>query len=178
MPSNWGRDNAAVLGIVTDSQIAYTRAGANLALNPPLTHAEDKSTIPYYNVYWSDSWHMKPSFTLTYGLGWTLEMPPTEQLGRQIELVDQAGQQLSLSCLMNSRKAAALQGQVYNPTVGFALVGNTGGGQKYPYSPTMVPSARALPLRGTPPSVTAGWVKCSVETNQLSVAATAASTGV
>ena len=61
--------SAAVLGIVTDSQIAYTRAGANLALNPPLTHAFDQSTIPYYNVYWSDSWHMKPSFTLTYGLG-------------------------------------------------------------------------------------------------------------
>ena len=34
--------------------------------------------IPFYNVYWSDSWHMKPSFTLTYGLGWTLEMPPIE----------------------------------------------------------------------------------------------------
>lgn len=133
--SNWGRDNAAVLGIVTDSQIAYTRQGANLALNPPLTHAEDKSTIPYYNVYWSDSWHMKPSFTLTYGLGWTLEMPPTEKFGRQIELVDQSGQQLSLSAYINSRKAAALQGQVYNPQVGFALVGNTGGGQKYPYLP-------------------------------------------
>jgi hypothetical protein len=51
---------------------------ANLALNPPLTHAFDQSTIPYYNVYFSDTWHMKPSFTLTYGMGWTLEMPPTE----------------------------------------------------------------------------------------------------
>src|SRR5437660_451267 len=36
---------------------------------------------------------------------------------------------------MNARQAAALQGQVYNPVVGFALVGNTGGGQKYPYLP-------------------------------------------
>ncbi len=133
--SNWGRDNSALLGIVTDSQIAYTRSGTNLALNPPLTHAFDQSTIPYYNVYWSDSWHMKPSFTLTYGLGWTLEMPPTEKFGKQITLVDQSGTQLALSTYLNSRKAAALQGQVYNPEVGFALVGNTGGGQKYPYLP-------------------------------------------
>ncbi len=133
--SRWARDSAAVLGIVTDAQIAYTRSGPTLTLNPPLTHAFDQSTIPYYNVYWSDSWHMKPSFTLTYGLGWTLEMPPVEKNGKQIELVDQAGQQLDVTAYINARKAAALQGNVYNPTVGFALVGNTGGGQKYPYQP-------------------------------------------
>jgi len=133
--SNWARASSAVLGIVTDSQIAYTRAGSNLALNPPLTHAFDQSTIPYYNVYWSDSWHMKPSFTLTYGLGWTLEMPPTEANGKQIELVDASGQQLDLQSYIHQREAAALNGQVYNPTVGFALVGNTGNGQKYPYNP-------------------------------------------
>jgi hypothetical protein len=133
--TTWARDNAAVLGIVTDAQIAYTRAGSNLALNPPLTHAFDQSTIPYYNVYWSDSWHMKPSFTLTYGLGWTLEMPPTEKFGKQIELVDSSGQQLDVEAYLNQRQSAALQGQVYNPEVGFALVGNTGAGQKYPYMP-------------------------------------------
>jgi hypothetical protein len=133
--TTWARDSAAVLGIVTDSQIAYTRSGNNLALNPPLTHAFDQSTIPYYNVYFSDSWHMKPSFTLTYGLGWTLEMPPTEAHGKQIELVDSSGQQLQLSSYLQQRQAAALKGQVYNPEVGFALVGNTGPGQKYPYNP-------------------------------------------
>jgi hypothetical protein len=133
--TTWARDSSAVLGIVTDSQIAYTRAGNNLALNPPLTHAFDQSTIPYYNVYFSDSWHMKPSFTLTYGLGWTLEMPPTEAHGKQVELVDASGQQLDLATYLKQRESAALAGQVYNPSVGFALVGNTGSGQKYPYNP-------------------------------------------
>jgi Carboxypeptidase regulatory-like domain len=133
--TTWARNVSAVLGIVTDSQIAYTRSGSNLSLNPPLTHAFDQSTIPYYNVYFSDSWHMKPSFTLTYGLGWTLEMPPTEAQGKQIELVDSSGQQLDTMAYIKQREAAALQGQVYNPTIGFALVGNTGAGQKYPYDP-------------------------------------------
>src|SRR6266478_5939180 len=131
----WYRDYSAITGIVTDSQIAYTRTGLNLALNPPGTPAFDKSTIPYYNVYFSDSWHMKPTFTLTYGLGWTLEMPPTEESGKQIELVDSSGQQLDVQSYLKQRKQAALNGQVYNPTVGFALVGNTGSGQKYPYEP-------------------------------------------
>jgi hypothetical protein len=133
--TNFGRDYAAVLGIVSISQTAFTRSGNNLTLNAPLTPAQDKSTIPYYNVYFSDSWRMKPTLTLTYGLGWTLEMPPVEQLGRQVELVDQSGQQIDSEAYLKSREVAALQGQVFNPEVGFALVGNTGGGQKYPYNP-------------------------------------------
>ncbi len=133
--STFGRDYAAVLGIVSLAQTAFTRTGANLTLNPPLTPASDKSTIPFYNVYFSDSWRVKPSITLTYGLGWALEMPPVEQDGRQVEFVDQAGQPIDTMTYLKQREAAALQGQVYNPTVGFALVGNTGAGQKYPYDP-------------------------------------------
>ena len=133
--TNFGRDYVAALGIVSIAQTAFTPSGSQLTLNPPLTPAQDKSTIPYYNVYFSDSWRMKPSFTLTYGLGWTLEMPPVEQQGRQVELVDQAGQQIDVEAYLKAREVAALQGQVYNPELGFALVGNTGGGQKYPYNP-------------------------------------------
>ena len=129
------RDAAAVLGIVTDSQVAYTRSGNNLALNPPLTKASDKVNIPYYNVYFGDAWHLKPNLTLTYGLGWTLEMPPTETTGKQVELVDDADQQLDGIGYIAQRKSAALQGQVYNPELGFALVGNVGKGLKYPYNP-------------------------------------------
>jgi len=132
---NGGRDYAAVLGIVSISQQAFTRSGANLVLNPPLTPAFDQSTIPYYNVYFSDSWRIKPSITLNYGLGWTLEMPPVEKNGKQVELVDQANRLLDVQAYLRSREQAALQGQVYNPFVGFNLVGNTENGRKYPYDP-------------------------------------------
>ncbi|GGH08703.1 carboxypeptidase-like regulatory domain-containing protein [Silvibacterium dinghuense] len=130
-----GRDAAAVLGIVTDSQVAYTRTGANLTLNAPLTPASDKSTIPYYNVYFSDSWHMKPNFTLTYGLSYAIEMPPTEATGKQVALVDAADEQIQTEDYLAQRKAQALEGEAYNPEVGYALVGNVGKGLKYPYNP-------------------------------------------
>ena len=126
---------AAALGIVSISQVAYTRSGSNLALNPLGSPAFDKSTIPFYNVYFTDTWHMKPTFTLTYGLGWTLEMPPVEQAGKQVELVDSADQPISGGAYLKARERAALQGVNYNPEVGFALVGNTGSGLKYPYNP-------------------------------------------
>ncbi len=134
-PKAWARLYGIVLGIPGVTQIAYTRTGSNLTVNPPNTPAFDQSTIPFYNVYFSDSWRMKPTITLNYGLGWTLEMPPVEAQGKQISFVDQAGQQVDTVAYLNARKAAALQGEVYNPEVGFALVGNTGGGQKYPYRP-------------------------------------------
>ncbi len=133
--ANCGALTTAALGIVSISQIAYTRSGANLNLNPPLTPASDQVTIPYYNVYFSDTWHMKPTFTLTYGLGWALEMPPVEAQGKQVELVDQNDAPISAEDFLAARKRAALLGNVFNPQVGFSLVGNTGGGLKYPYNP-------------------------------------------
>ena len=123
--TNWGRDYAAMLGIVSISQIAYTRSGSNLTLNPPLTPAQDKVTIPYYNFYGSDTWRVTPKFTLTYGLGWTLEMPPTEANGKQVIFVGPDNNPISTTQYLNARQTAALQGQVYNPQVGFSLVGNT-----------------------------------------------------
>jgi Carboxypeptidase regulatory-like domain len=131
----WGRDYAAVMGIVSISQVAYTRSGKNLALNPPLTPANDQSTIPYYNFYGSDTWRITSRFTVTFGLGWALEMPPTEANGKQVMLVGPNDEPISAGQYLNARKQAALQGQVYNPQVGFSLVGNLATPQKYPYNP-------------------------------------------
>jgi len=133
--TNWGLDYMAVLGMISQTQQVYTRSGANLTLNPPLTPAEDQSVIPLYNVYFGDSWHMKPNFTFTYGMGWTLEMPPVEAQGRQVELIDQSGALVGVQAYLNQRQQAALQGQVYNPILGYDLVGNAAGGLKYPYNP-------------------------------------------
>ena len=133
--SSWSRDYAILLGIPGVTQIAYTRTGANLQVNPPNTPAFDQSTIPFYNLYFSDSWRMKPTFTLSYGLGWTLEMPPVEKQGKQIVFVDQNNKIVDTQAYLNAREQAALAGQVYNPEVGFTLVGNSAGHPKYPYNP-------------------------------------------
>jgi hypothetical protein len=129
------REAAAVLGIVSVTQQAYTRSGTNLALNAPLTPAFDKSTIPYYNVYFGDSWRIKPSLTLNYGLGWTLEMPPVEADGKQVVLVNAQDKPIGAEDYLNARQAAALAGQVYNPQIGFALIDNVAGHPKYPFDP-------------------------------------------
>jgi hypothetical protein len=129
------REAAAVLGIVSQTQQAYTRSGTNLQLNGPLVPAYDKVTIPYYNLYFGDSWRIKPTLTLNYGLGWTVEMPPVEDVGKQIVLVDANDKPIVTEDYLNARKAAALAGQVYNPEIGFALIDNVAGHPKYPFNP-------------------------------------------
>jgi hypothetical protein len=132
---NWGRDYAEALGIVSISQVAYTRSGSSLTLNPPLTPAFDKVTIPYYNFYGGDTWRMTSRFTLSYGLGWTLEMPPTEATGKQVAFVGPDNIPISTTQYLQARQTAALQGQVYNPIVGFTLLGNTANHPSYIYNP-------------------------------------------
>ena len=126
------------LGIITLPQIIASRSGSNLALNgkagttvyPPVT---SHSVIPTYNVYFSDAWHVKPSFTFSYGLAWTLEMPPYETTGLDTTLVDASGQQVTTETFLRNRENAALNGQVFLPQIGYELVGNTG--RKYAYNP-------------------------------------------
>ena len=123
------------LGIVSNSQVAYARSGPQLNLQPLGSPAYNQAIIPYYNFYFSDTWHVKPSLTLTYGLAYALEMPPYELQGRQTELVDQSGGIVTAEDFLAQRQKAALAGQVYDPTIGFETVRNVGGGLKYPYKP-------------------------------------------
>ncbi|MGA7237491.1 MAG: carboxypeptidase-like regulatory domain-containing protein [Bryobacteraceae bacterium] len=124
-----------VLGLLSSTQVMYTRSVPGLNLLPLGTPATDKDVIPFYSTYFYDTWHVKPSFTLTYGIGWNLEMPPYELNGSQVELVDSNNQPIVSTDFIAQREAAALQGSAYTPTVGFTLVRNVGAGLKYPYNP-------------------------------------------
>ena len=133
--ANWQRDYAMLLGIPSLTQVAYTRTAPDLGIQPIGAPISDQSVIPYYNLYVSDSWRVKRTFTLSYGLGWTLEMPPNEKDGKQIVLVGPDNKPISTEAYLDARKDAALAGQVYNPDVGFSLVHKVAGNPKYPYDP-------------------------------------------
>jgi len=132
---NWYRDYAMILGIPSLTQVAYTRKAPDLAAQAVGAPVFDQSTIPFYNLYASDSWRMKRTFTVTYGLGWTLEMPPNEKNGKQIVMVGPDNKPISTEAYLKARESAALNGDVYNPFVGFSLVHNVAGHPKYPYNP-------------------------------------------
>jgi hypothetical protein len=133
--STWENLYAETVGIVNLPQVVYTRAGSSLALQPVGTVATDKSVIPTYNFYFADSWHVKPTLTINYGISYGLEMPPYSQSQNQVVLVDSADNPINTAAFLAARQKAALQGQAYNPTLGYALNTNAGSGLKYPYNP-------------------------------------------
>jgi hypothetical protein len=134
--SKWNQLYSYVLGIVNQPQQLFTRSGAQLTLNPNGTPMFDQSTINFYNLYVTDSWHIKPTMTLTYGLGYQVEMPPVEANGKQVELVNQAGSPVNFTDYFNTKSNMALQGQVYNPILGFSTIANVvDASHKYPYNP-------------------------------------------
>src|SRR5262245_59286028 len=146
--STWQTLYAQVLGIVGQPQTLYTRKLPDLSLQPFGTPASDKSVIPTYSAYFTDIWRMRPSLTLSYGLSYTLQMPPYEQDGKQVMLVDSSGNPIVTEEYLAKRKAAALAGDVYNPTLGFATLENVAGNRKYPYDPF---------YKGFSPRVAVAW---------------------
>ena len=146
--NNWRNFYAQVLGIVTQPQSLYSRNAPDMALQPFGTPVIAHSITPSYNVYASDTWHLRSDFTFTYGLGYQLEMPPYEVDGKQVMVVDSSGNPIRTEDYLATRKSAALAGQVYNPTLGFATIKNVSGGRKYPYDPF---------YEGFSPRVSAAW---------------------
>jgi len=133
--TNWDTLYAEVLGMVSQTQALYTRTLPSLTLNPVGTPLYIHSILPKYDFYWTDSWKVKPTLTLTYGLAYNIDMPPYSPDGKQVVFVDDAGNPLSFKTFIDSKQTAALNGQVYEPTVGFSTIQNVAGHPKYPFSP-------------------------------------------
>ncbi|HYX28894.1 MAG TPA: carboxypeptidase-like regulatory domain-containing protein [Pyrinomonadaceae bacterium] len=133
---------ASVMGLVGQTQVIYTRTGSTLQIQPVGTLAQELSTIKYYSFYGADTWRLKPSLTLSYGLSYMYETPPVEKNGAQVELVDSSGALVHTDAFLAARKAAALAGTgcpagsltcAIAPTLGFETTGNLH--INYPYTP-------------------------------------------
>jgi hypothetical protein len=133
--ANWQQFYTYVTGIVTQPQVIYTRSGTNMALQPLGTDVDAHVHIPFFNLYFSDTWKATRSLTVTYGVGYQVETPPTEETGKQIVLVDAAGNPVGAKGYLDAKAQAALAGQVYNPVLGYASIGNVTGKPKYLYDP-------------------------------------------
>ncbi|SPF38736.1 Cna B domain protein [Candidatus Sulfopaludibacter sp. SbA4] len=132
---NYNTLYSEVLGIVSQTQVLLTRSGSNLSLNPVGVPIFIHSVLPKYDLYATDSWHVKPTLTLTYGLAYIIDMPPYSPDGKQVMFLDSTGSPLSFDTFLQSKKTAALAGQVYEPTISFATIQNVTGHPKYPYDP-------------------------------------------
>lgn len=115
----------ALLGMVSevDAQYNFQRNGSALAQGAPLSRRFGQDG---YESYVQDVWKIKPNFTLTLGLRYSLFSPIWETNGLQVSPV------MSMSQFVNLRAAHMKQGIPSNqdPLVAFDWSGPANGGKK------------------------------------------------
>ncbi len=119
----WDRLYAAALGLVDNVGILTTRDGS---LNPlPFgTPLINDSTLTAYEFYAQDTWRIRPTLTMTYGLSYGWQTPPSEALGRQTLVIDAGtGNIVTAPAFLEAKRQAALQGKTFAPNFGFLPVG-------------------------------------------------------
>jgi len=78
-----------------------------------------------YEAYWQDSWRLRPSFTLSYGVRWTTSTPVYEKNGVQVKPVQ------SLGDYFNRRVASAAAGVPLNDPITLDKAGKANGKPGY-----------------------------------------------
>lgn len=132
--SIWDTQYAQTLGILGTSAQLFVRGGTDFHLTGAKTFS-DTSIIDSYSLYFNDSWKIRPTITLNYGLEWGTQMPPYEINGVQDVAVDTSGNPINTQAYLQNTVAMALNGQVYNPVIGFEPIRAVGGHPKYPFNP-------------------------------------------
>lgn len=121
----WNTLYSAVLGMVDQSAQVLTRDGQFNA-QPLGTGLEAQVTIRAYEMYFQDVWRWTNNLTLTYGLTYQIQMPPTEELGRQaITVYAATGEPIDLDSYFFQRATAASKGLVFNPDIAFSPIRST-----------------------------------------------------
>ena len=112
---NWDRLYASALGMLDSTQVAVARDGK---LNPlPVGTPYIQRTLQRsYYFYAQDTWRLRPSLTLSYGIAYGWLQPPTEREGKLMVTVDANGKPIDSASYLTNRQSAALNGQIYNPT--------------------------------------------------------------
>ena len=120
--STWDSLYASVLGLMNDDNTLLVR---NSQLQPqPFGTFIDMNALSYFtSFYGQDTWRIRPSLTLTYGLSYSFQTPQNFGNREETMLVDTStGQPISGTSYLKAKLAGAIQGQIYNPPIGFEPV--------------------------------------------------------
>lgn len=132
--SVWGDLYAGTLGIIDSIAVMAVRDGDlnNLPIGTPLQN--DASQFAY-ELYFNDTWQLRPTLTLSYGLLYSWQTPVVEKLGRQTILVNSdtcntadltACDPISPQAFLDARREAADAGQIFNPQLAYVPVRSAG----------------------------------------------------
>jgi hypothetical protein len=118
--TNWDRYYASALGLVDNVGVLAVR-DQNLKPLPLGTYLRDETNQYATYFYVQDSFRIKPSLTLYYGLSYGWQTSPTEANNLQTVMTDSAtGIPITGPGFIAAKLQASNAGQIYNPVFGFA----------------------------------------------------------
>src|SRR5262249_5505793 len=116
--SQWNNLYAATLGMLDNLSIVGARDGSL----KPLPFGNDLVTdtkMKYFQFHFQDTWRLRPSLTVNYGLTYSWQTPPKEKLDRMAFVTDlNTGEVFTARSYLEAKRQAAQQGKVFNPTLG------------------------------------------------------------
>jgi Carboxypeptidase regulatory-like domain len=129
--SSWDSLYTTTLGLMNDDNTFLVRNG-QLQAQPFGTPIYMNARSYFTSFYGQDIWRIRPSLTLTYGLSYSWQTPYNFSNQEEALLVDASTKQvLSPLTYIQTKAAAAQQGQIYNPTLGFVPVNQSGRSSAY-----------------------------------------------
>jgi hypothetical protein len=124
--TNWNRLYTAALGMV-DNLTYYGIRNGNLDPLPVGTPFTVQGSEQSYEFYAQDTFRATQTLSLTYGLNWGLQTPPSVTDGRVTMLIDNTtGKPIIPKDYLAQRSSAAQNGQIYNPQLAYAPLNKLG----------------------------------------------------
>lgn len=109
----------ALLGIVDSVGYMATR-DAGLQPNPIGTGLINDATLRHWEFYFADVWKVRPSLTLSYGLGYQWHTPPKDVQDRQTVIVfKDTGKLVETREYLRQKEEAAENGKIFNPDLAY-----------------------------------------------------------
>jgi carboxypeptidase family protein len=129
--TRWNRLYTSLLGMVDNVGLLSVRNGA-LEPQPPGTFLDVETTQNGYEAYINDAWRLTSTLTLSAGANYQVYGSPKERDDRYAYLVDTATNEiLGVDAYLDRARAAADQGQGFNPTLGYLPLADSGRGRFY-----------------------------------------------
>ncbi len=125
--SRYDQFYASLLGIVSNVPFMAVRDGGLQPL-PVGSSLEADTSQNYFSFYFLDTWRVKPSLSVNYGLyyGWTTA--PIEKEGKQTiaALADDTSSFLTRDNYLVPKLDSSLNGSIFNPDVAFVPINDSG----------------------------------------------------
>jgi Carboxypeptidase regulatory-like domain len=124
--STWDSLYTTTLGLMNDDNTFLVRNGQLQA--QPFGTPIYMSALSYFtSFYGQDTWRIRPALTLTYGLSYSWQTPYNFANQEEALMVNATNNQvISPLSYLKQKLAAAQQGQIYNPPLGFLPVAQAG----------------------------------------------------